>query len=337
MYFSIGPKERPEDFFNYTQEYRKVRQALERNEKIVAITGLRRTGKTSMMNILYNTVKGINIWIDGRIINTPGDVLSALYKGVKMKGGIFGSIKSIGLSIAGLELKAELPEKNIETIRNAGRIHLFVDEAQYAPEIAKVLSYIYDRFPNISVVLSGSEIRVVNEVLGINEPSHPLYGRRIEMVKLSSLSPEKSLEFLKAGFNQLNISVPQHELNEVVDKLDGIIGWLTLYGYERAIAGNPDPLTEVVRIAKAIIKEELKHFLKAKKKPGIYLAILKYATNRRWKELLSVVRDELGKINRVSFARALKELVAYSFIEKRGEVYTTADPMVKMVALEGLH
>ena len=315
-----------------------MKLALKRGDKLVAIIGVRRVGKTSLMNILFNELKGINIWADGRIISKAGDLLSILGNGVREKGGIFGSIKSIGLSIAGVEVMAErLSISDSEkAIRKAGKVYLFIDEAQFADamEMAKALSYVYDRFPNVQMIVSGSEIRLIEEVLGITNSSHPLYGRRMEIVKLNRLTAEKSLAFLHAGFRQLRCKISHKELNEVVRRLDGLVGWLTLYGYERAIANTQNALEKVERMAVGIVEEEIKQLLENKRNKRLYIAILKYASNRGWKELLSIVRDELGKVNNVSFSRALKELVSYSFIEKKEHKYMVADPMVKVAAMK---
>ena len=338
MYFDIGPKERIKDFFNYREEYRKVRTALRRGERIIAIIGVRRVGKTSLMNVLFNDLDGINVWVDGRIINDAKDLIAVLEQGIEQNGGIFGSIKSLGISISGMGITTGLSiePKTKAVIRKCGKIHLFIDEAQYANcmEIAKALSYLYDRFPNVQIIISGSEIRLIDEVLGITNSSHPLYGRRVEIIELKRLDKEKSLEFLRLGFKQVSKRVPSSELEEVVERLDGLIGWLTLYGYERAIANSEHPLEKVEYIAMGIVEAELKRLLGNKRNKALYISILRYANNRKWKELLSVVRDEIGKVNNASFSRALKELVRYSFIEKINDRYVVADPIIRTTVLK---
>ena len=335
MYFSIGPKENLRDFFNYREEYKDIKEAIKRGERLIAIQGVRRVGKTSLMNILFNELKGINIWADGRIIEKSKDLLEIISEGIKNKGGIFGSIKSIGISIAGIEINAENPFAE-KSIRKAGKINLFIDEAQYAnnKEISKALSYLYDRFPNITTIISGSEVRIINEVLAIDDPSHPLFGRKIELIRMKRLTQNKSKEFLIEGFKQLNMKVKEEEIKEAENKLDGLIGWLTIYGYERGIANSRDALEKVEKIAVSLVGEELKNFLKNKKNKFLYIAILKYANKRRWKELLSVVRDELGKVNSTSFSRAIKELLSYSFLENHNGFYYHADPMIREAALK---
>jgi predicted AAA+ superfamily ATPase len=71
MYFDIEPKSKKEDFFNYEYEYKEVKKALERREKIIAVVGVRRAGKTSLLNLIYNEIESQKLWIDGRIVTKP--------------------------------------------------------------------------------------------------------------------------------------------------------------------------------------------------------------------------------------------------------------------------
>ncbi|CUX77151.1 hypothetical protein [Thermococcus chitonophagus] len=41
----------------------------------------------------------------------------------------------------------------------------------------------------------------------------------------------ESYDSLRKGFEELNLEVPEEEIREAVEELDGIVGWLTLYGY----------------------------------------------------------------------------------------------------------
>ncbi len=52
---------------------------------------------------------------------------------------------------------------------------------------------------------------------------------------LRKFTPNQSREFLKRGFNELGMNIANHEIDEVINKLDGIPGWLTLYGYYRGV------------------------------------------------------------------------------------------------------
>lgn len=51
------------------------------------------------------------------------------------------------------------------------------------------------------------------------------------MVRTRKLEREDAISFLEKGFNELGLSVPHYIIHRAVDELDGIIGWLTLFGY----------------------------------------------------------------------------------------------------------
>ncbi|MCD6330835.1 MAG: ATP-binding protein, partial [Thermoplasmata archaeon] len=68
MYFDPEPKSKKEDLYNFEKEYKALHNAIKRNERIIVIKGIRRTGKTSLMKVVYNELKNPKAFIDGRII-----------------------------------------------------------------------------------------------------------------------------------------------------------------------------------------------------------------------------------------------------------------------------
>src|SRR3989338_8742839 len=167
MYFEIEPKSNKQDFFNYDYEYGQVKKALQRKEKIIAVVGVRRVGKTSLLNLVYNETSSPKLWLDGRIVTDPKkEIFAAIYETAKAgKPKIFGKIDSLNLSAFGVGMGIKLgPESHAEIEKrirhSSGQICVFIDEAQRmnAKALADVLSYAYDRFPQISFIVSGSEI-----------------------------------------------------------------------------------------------------------------------------------------------------------------------------------
>ncbi len=337
MYFSTEPKSRREDVFNYEHEYGLVKAALGRGERVVAVVGVRRVGKTSLLNVLFHEEKCLKVWIDGRIVGNPKkEVFAAIYDAVRLgKPRIFGSIESLNVSAFGvgfgisldLQSRAEMERK----IRGAGRVCVFVDEAQRMKrtDLADVLSYFYDRLPKVSFVISGSEIGLVEEVLGESDAEHPLYGREIVKVQLERLDRNRAMDFLKKGFEQVQVKASVEELEGALNELDGLIGWLTLFGYEKAVLKNKDALEKAVETASRIAASELSHFLKKARNKKLYLAILRNADGTAWEELKSKAGRELGKpLNPNMFVFALNKLKSYSFVEKRGDKYHLSDPLL---------
>ncbi|MEK6953574.1 MAG: ATP-binding protein [Candidatus Micrarchaeota archaeon] len=336
MYFEIEPKSRKADFYNYDYEYGQVKKALERKEKIIAVVGIRRVGKTSLLNLVYNEANGLKLWLDGRIVNDPKkEIFGAIYETAKFgKPKIFGKIESLNVSAFGvgfdIKLGSESQSEIERRIMKAGRICVFIDEVQRMKksDLADVLSYFYDRFPQISFVISGSEIGLVEEILGEEDSDHPLFGREIIKVVMNRLDRNASMDYLKKGFSQVGFKASDEEIAEAQAELDGLIGWLTLYGYEKGIRKNRDALKKTSESAARIAASELVHFLKKTKNRKLYLAILRNAGGISWDELRNMAGKTIGKqLNPNLFNFALEKLVAYSFIEKRNQKYYLSDPL----------
>ncbi|MCD6549336.1 ATP-binding protein [Candidatus Micrarchaeota archaeon] len=337
MYFTIEPKSRKEDLFNYEEEYATVKKALKAGERIIVIVGVRRVGKTSLMNVVYNEIKGLKLWIDGRIVISPKkEVPSAIYEVAKNgKDKVFGRIEGLTFSIMGIGLDVRVNKRSFttmeRTIRNAGRITVFIDEAQRMDpyELADILSYFYDRVPNVRFILSGSEVGLLEHVTGEKDPQHPLFGRRITKVILKRLDRSRSQEYLKEGFKQINMKVSEKEIDRVVDELDGLIGWLTLYGYERGVLKKRNAFESTRELAIRVVASELDSFLRRLRNRKLYIAIIRNANGVSWSELNAYVNRDLRKrINPNSLNTALKRLLDYSFIIKADDRYWRADPLI---------
>lgn len=337
MYFEIEPKSKKQDFFNYDYEYGQVKKALERKEKIIAVVGVRRVGKTSLLNLIYNETKELKLWLDGRIVTNPKkEIFEAIYETAHTgKPKIFGKIESLNVSVLGVgfsikpetESQSEIEKK----IKGVGHIRVFIDEAQRmkVDDLADVLSYFYDRFPQVSFIISGSEIGLVEEILGEGDSEHPLYGRDIAKVTMNRLDKNGSMEYLKRGFEQLGLKVADSEIDDAIAELDGLIGWLTLYGYEKGVKKSKDALNKTSQSAAQIAASELVHFLKKAKNKKLYLSILTNSDNISWEELKNRTEKDIGKkLNPNLFNFALEKLVNYSFIEKSDQRYHLSDPLL---------
>ncbi|MFH8119594.1 MAG: ATP-binding protein [Candidatus Aenigmatarchaeota archaeon] len=198
-------------------------------------------------------------------------------------------------------------------------------------ELANVLSYFYDRFPNITFILSGSEVGLLEKIICEKKEEvkeHPLYGRHIVKITLGRLEKEKAIEFLRKGFKQLGKEISKDDM-KIIDEVDGLIGWLTYYGYEKAVLKNKDAFEKTIQVATQIMASELDNFLMKRKNKKLYLAILRNATKVSWKELKIMVTKDLRKfVNPNAFSKALTTLVEFSFLEKENGKYFVADPLV---------
>ena len=149
---------------------------------------------------------------------------------------------------------------------------------------------------------------------------------------MKRLTRDKASEFLQLGFKEQDMSVPGEEISEVISLLDGIIGWLTSYGYYRLRMTHEEALERVLEEGSQLVKKELENFLAIRQVARTrYLTILKLLTRPlKWSEIKRGLQIELGqKIADNRLTNYLKELYNYGFIEKTREKYHLADPLIR--------
>ncbi len=171
MYFSVEPKEKKENIFNLKKEYEELKNALTGPHRLIVIKGVRRIGKTSLMNSIYKEIKGKKIFIDTREIieMTPlgvNDFFTSIFldflKRERFFEGILSYIESIDLGVK-ISLKKKKPmfskllEKINEKMQKQEKyLILFIDEAQELKKarFERMLAFIYDNLKNIKIVLA---------------------------------------------------------------------------------------------------------------------------------------------------------------------------------------
>ena len=142
MYFDVMPKTSRKDLFGFDAFCNEVEAALKIN-RMVVIRGLRRTGKTSLMNVAFNEIKHEKMFVDAR----------GMEKGRKETYAYFGNafyeyiikrstIEKAKSYLEGLEIYIKLNFKEKKALSElAKRVNsmmkdqdkyfiLFIDEAQ---------------------------------------------------------------------------------------------------------------------------------------------------------------------------------------------------------------
>ena len=272
MLFSVVPKEKRKDLFNYTQEYNHlIKNIKDKKTPITVITGLRRTGKTSLMKVAYNQTRTKKIYLDARELGknmneVSRNILIELTKDDYLSR-ILGRISAVEISHFPVSLKIELTKNEkrlLDVLSQAGEITIFIDEVQKLKSIGfdNFISYVYDNLPNVKFILSGSEIGLLDKFLGRESSKTALYGRAIDIIHLHPLTEEKSVEFLERGFKEIGRKFEKEKLKEVVYRLDGIIGWLTMFGWFVSKKNTVDRATNNVLIEGGkLVKKEFETFL----------------------------------------------------------------------------
>ncbi|GAB6947555.1 ATP-binding protein [Vulcanisaeta sp. JCM 16161] len=359
MLFDTKPKTRRADLFDFEEEFSRLSRLINDSlTRLIVVRGLRRTGKTSLVLTTLNELGVPYVFIDVRevvrsrrgLYEVLSRALSDFLRRYSLRKALLNSIiKALsgvrGVRVHGVEvslnwgrdrpLLTELFREfdGVSSSVGVGFV-IVIDEAQrlggsLGIEVWSAVAHAYDFLGNIKFIISGSEMGVLNSIL--NNPESPLFGRAYAEVITERLSREKSLEFLQRGFSEVGVEVDEGELNEVVDRLDGVIGWLTYYGYSRSVGGRD--LTSIFNDAINLAREELENFLKLRVSRR-YRVVLKLLASgvREWGLLKRRLEDYEGSpISDRVLHDILTALKMHSIINEELEF---TDPIVKEAARE---
>jgi len=356
MLFDPRPKSSKKDLFDFDRELNELIKYLD--EPLTVVSGLRRTGKTSLILTALNESKRFFLYVDLRegassaksLYQLLSRSLSDFSKKLQKKDtkNLFSRIitKVRGVSLMGVEIQINWsPRKRplISELFNAldelaeklnTKLVIVLDEFQhsrtgYGLQLQNAVAHSYDFNKNLSFVLSGSQIGLLNEVLG--NPKNPLYGRAYIEVKTRKLLPEESIEFLTKGFTEANINIDKNELENVVSKLNGIIGWLTYYGYLK-LKGKTS-LDDVLKEAVTLARSELESFLSTRlsKRYKIIMRLLSHDITD-WTSLKRELEKSEGReVSDRALYEILQQLKKHSIIDENNKF---TDPINKKAAEE---
>ncbi len=347
MLFDVTPKERREDLFDYEEEYRQLTAGV-RDERtpIVVLSGLRRTGKTSLLKIAFNECKTRKIYADARLVgNSESEVSAALLAELGKSdffAKIIGRIDSVQLPISAVKLafssRGQRLVDVLSQVDKGGGVTVFIDEVQLLKPTGfdKLVAYCYDNLKNVKFVLSGSEVGVLDHFLGRDDAAAPLFGRAVEIVRLNPLAEGKSVLFLQAGLRQLRRRCDTEQLASVVRRLDGIPGWLTLFGWHVSKGSSFEEAVEkVFADGSALVRSEVEKFFSVRKEARKrYLLVLSFVAREpaSWIEVKEYLeRKEKKSINDKQVAKYLESLADYGFIAKKDGKYQLPDPVLSSI------
>ena len=352
--FNLNPKEFPKELFGREKELDELVR-LVKARRWIAILGPRMVGKTSLIKAanvkLEKTgVKAIyvNLW---GAKGTHG-LLNALAQGLNKENSVLQKIKDIanrteGVSFGPGGISISLSKRPMTTMwdllgaigKQAGDCVIELDEVQELSAISghllRLLANIFNTHPNVVFILTGSMFGLMKTLLEPRSTS-PMYGRSPAKLYLQPFPKEKSSEFLKKGFQESHEATTEKQMEEAVEKLDGIPGWLTLYGNNVAIRKLPHKkaMEETISEGMKITKDELEHFLQGRDRTT-YLATLKVAaTSARWREIKAGIETRRNSVaNDATVQNALENLKAAMLINEEEGVYTVKDPMLRTLLL----
>ncbi|MCW4000838.1 MAG: ATP-binding protein [Candidatus Bathyarchaeota archaeon] len=353
MFFDPRPKIKKEDLYGRNQELAQFQNAIT-YAPLIVITGLRRTGKTSFLNVAMAESKQPYTIMDLRgLPYNPSNAdivrrLETAFNRVDKQwlSGLTGALKHLrGISIMGNEITfgwgktgVDLPEffsKINDWTANENKHFLVAfDEIQIVRGdkwIPQLFAHVADSYRNITLVLTGSECGLMFDFLGFDNPNAPLYGRDYVQIQMNNFSEPQSRTFLESGFQQINISCSPEVINYALANLDGIAGWLTLFG-SRCLtkqASSKEIVDEVVSEAGRLARAEALKLTLMSRRYGVALNFLAGTKAAGWGQVKSALEAKEGhSLTGSMVSKLLNALVKSGFAVKAEDKYAVADPLL---------
>lgn len=373
MLFTDRPKDNLNDLFGREEEMEKFGKAIEMKRALIIISGLRRIGKTSLLKTMISQNVEYSILIDLRDLAakktaTREDVIHLIQGSIQefldnnksVAEQIVEVLRTVrGVSITtlgggfGIQLEPR-SEKKLDLsglfsridrwAKDHGGIVLAIDEAQQFRKAQQfnmtgLLASIFDNCKNIVTVLTGSEVGLLYEFMGIEDTTADLYGRSYVEIKVERLSKEKSREFLLKGFEQYKMERQKMVLGTdaielAVEQLGGVLGWLSKFGLKCVERGSitADNLDEIRKEGAKLAKEEYDKFIATRKATERYDVIMKTLASQpsTWDSIKTQLTLETKKtIYNKNLSDLLSTLQKAGFINKDGDKYYIEDPLLK--------
>lgn len=355
MLFDLRPKCKREDLFDREEEIRALTNSVEKYP-LTLLLGVRRVGKSSVLRVALKEVSGIYVdvrevyfssggWISAEgLKKTFEKALNDLDGSLKRK--IIRALKKIeGIDVSGVRITLSGEASLVDILHALDEVGAVVafDEAQYlryyggrgGKDLLTLIAYAYDNLRNVKFVLSGSEVGLLHDFVGIDDYSSPLYGRACSEITIAPFTREQSVEFLKRGFEEAGVEVDTRTVERAVKVLDGIPGWLVEFGYSYVNGKSfEEALESVWSKAKKFLEGELRELEKRSRRYTLILRAIATGLNR-WSDIKDYVSVKSGPVPNARLAELTRNLEKMGWIiKKTNGKYEITDPVVERVLRE---
>lgn len=261
--FDTKPKSDPYALYGREKELDALVECLKKKNWVILL-GPRRIGKTSLAECAITKLGQKSLVVDARENNNLTQSLNELLADPEKSLRIKAEFRMPHLPIGvGMDYRRTLSKDNLNAIlKKVKHLFILIDEAQWLNNpkgVVMLLAHLYDYYyDNLTFIITGSTIGVMKSIIDPG-PASPLYGRAITRMEVGRWQSSVSLGFLKAGTREIGLDLDEKTAIEVEDALDGMPGWLTLFGYNYSNYKNPDlALKETIDEARKIVSQELK-------------------------------------------------------------------------------
>jgi hypothetical protein len=353
MYFDPRPKTKTEDLHDREKELDQFSKALS-YAPLIVVTGLRRTGKTSFVNVALGECGCPFAILDLRGLPfnpSHADIvrrLEAAFRRIDRKwfSDLSEALKHLkGVSVLGSELNFEWGKAGMDLAElfseidswGAKKKKKFViafDEIQIIRGdkwMLRFLAHVVDSYHNVVAVLTGSEVGVLFDFLGFDQPDSPLYGRHFVQLQMQNFSASMAKEFLVSGFKQIKLEPNLGLLEYAIKRLDGVPGWLTLFGVrcrERTVCSRA-LVDEVASEAGKLAREEVLKIVAFSRRYGVILNFIAKVGEASWSQIKSVIEmKEARSVTNHAVSTLIRNLVNMGVILGADGKYAISDALL---------
>lgn len=353
VYFDPRPKTKREDLFDREEELKQFSSALG-YASLMVVTGLRRTGKTSFVNVALAECGCPHAILDLRgLPYNPSHAdfvrrLEVAFKRIDKRwfSGLVEVLKHLrGVSILGNELSFEwsktgvdiadlFAEVNSWAAKENRKFVIAFDEIQVIRGdkwMLSFLAHVFDSYHNVVIVVTGSEVGVLFDFLGFDQADSPLYGRHYVQVQMKHFSSDTTADFLVEGLKQIKLKYSSEVLEYAIKKLDGVPGWLTLFGVRCRDKNKVSKalVDEVASEAGKLAREEAVKIVLLSRRYAVILNLLAKAGEASWSEIKSVIETkEARSVTNYAVSSLLKNLVNMGIVLENENKYIISDSLL---------
>jgi uncharacterized protein len=352
-YFDLAPKDTPASLFGRSREAEELVRLI-RARRWVVVLGPRMVGKTSLVKAVRTRLRlpgaYVNLWGVRTVQGLVEGLLSGLNETASLRARLVRAARRVeGLSVGptGLSVAASRPPLRtawdlLQLVGSETQDCLIVlDEVQELSStsgaLLKLLGNLFNTRPNVVLVLTGSLVGLSRTLLDPTTAS-PLFGRAPVRLTLESFDRATGAEFLARGAREAGVRLSPEQLSAAVEgPLDGMPGWLTLYGNHLAVQRLPPAraLAETVAEGKKSAARDLAHFLGGHQAALYWPALKAIALGASWGTVRDYMARAVGEtINDGKVQRVVHALEASYLARKVEERYEIVDPMVRAYLAE---
>lgn len=338
----------------YGREHREALGRLKENveeKTFTAILGPRRVGKTSIIRVFLNRYPYRYIYYDfspfmGRQGISYTELTPAMMN-IETEKLSYRAQLSLGLIRLDVRPESGVQFQNalINLLRELNGKYddllLVIDEAQVMPltrgiNMLGLLQLISNTMDNTTVIMTGSMPGLLERILSPSA-SKPMFARYVDRISIPRWTSDESIGYLKKGLREAKVPHTRAELEEAVEELSNVPGFLAYYGKMRTRGmGHEEALREASNYAVGIWEQDLEAFLNIYSTRAYVTALWVLAQSR-----FGLTRKEIaGEVLRMenisdrSLSRILKNLVSSGMVEhsrKRGKYRIAEIPLAKAV------